>query len=270
LKKKSNKKEVLSGGLRKQGFIKKNTKNSPLLSVITVVYNNKKYISDTIESVLTQAYSNIEYIIIDGKSTDGTFEIIKKYSEKIDYWLSEPDNGIYDAMNKGIMLTSGEIIGILNSDDWWEPETAQLIIEAYLKNEKADIFHGKIRPVDSSGIFLPARTHSNYFLKRLISTPFKHPAMFVTKRGYNNSGLFDLKYKTAADYDLMLRLIKDGAKDIFIDKILTNVRKVGITTGTNTVSSPDEIKEIIEKFAGLKLLGKFLVLMRQFIMWLKK
>ena len=95
-----------------------NSTNIPLITIITVSYNAVKTIEDTIVSVLGQTYNNIEYIIIDGGSTDGTLDIIKKYQDKITYWVSEPDKGIYDAMNKGIAKANGELIGIINSDDW--------------------------------------------------------------------------------------------------------------------------------------------------------
>ena len=99
--------------------------NSPLISIITVSYNAVKTIEDTITSVLNQTYSNIEYIIIDGASTDGTLEVIKKYQDDISIIVSEPDKGIYDAMNKGIERANGELIGIINADDWYEANAVE-------------------------------------------------------------------------------------------------------------------------------------------------
>ena len=106
------------GGLRMQGYYKKSYKDKPLISVVTVVYNGEKYLDQTIKSVLNQGYDNVEYIVIDGDSRDSTVDIIRKYEEHIDYWVSEPDAGIYDAMNKGASLCSGKYIAFLNADDW--------------------------------------------------------------------------------------------------------------------------------------------------------
>jgi len=106
----------------------------PLVSIITVVLNGRKTIEQTILSVRNQSYANIEYIIIDGGSTDGTINIIEKYSEGVDFWISESDNGLYDAMNKGIGYANGELIGLLNSDDYYESDAVSRVIEAYKSN----------------------------------------------------------------------------------------------------------------------------------------
>ena len=110
------KQKKITGGKRRRGSFKNNKKNEPLISVITVVLNNQKYLTKSINSVLKQSYKNFELIIIDGGSTDGTLEILRKNNNKIDFWISEKDKGLYDAMNKGIRLSRGSIISILNSD----------------------------------------------------------------------------------------------------------------------------------------------------------
>ncbi len=115
--------------------------NAPLISIITVVYNGEKYLKQAIESVINQTYKNIEYIIIDGGSTDNTLNIIKNYHQNISKWVSEPDNGLYDAMNKGIKLATGELIGMVNSDDWSELTAVEIIVNEYLKNDNKQIFH---------------------------------------------------------------------------------------------------------------------------------
>ena len=111
------KQKKITGGKRRRGIFKNNKKNKPLISVITVVLNNQKYLTKSINSVLKQSYKNFELIIVDGGSTDGTLEILRKNNNKIDFWISEKDKGLYDAMNKGIRLSRGSIISILNSDD---------------------------------------------------------------------------------------------------------------------------------------------------------
>ena len=112
-----------------------------LVSIITVVYNGEKYLQQTIDSVVNQSYRNIEFIIIDGGSTDGTLDIIKANEESVSKWISEPDEGLYDAMNKGIRLSRGEIIGMINSDDWYELDAVKIMVEAFLNNPTKNIFH---------------------------------------------------------------------------------------------------------------------------------
>ena len=114
--------------------------HQPKVSIITVCFNSAKTIRDTIESVINQTYKNIEYIIVDGGSTDGTIDIIKEYEPYIAKWVSESDDGIYDAMNKGIMMSTGEIIGLVNSDDFLELEAIKNVVKTYLKNINGDVF----------------------------------------------------------------------------------------------------------------------------------
>ena len=117
-----------------------NSYSSPLVSIITVVFNGERFIEKTINSVISQTYKNIEYIIIDGGSTDKTLDIIRQYEDRIDYWISEPDNGIYNAMNKGIKLSRGKLIGLINSDDWYMENAVETVVARYLANsDRANI-----------------------------------------------------------------------------------------------------------------------------------
>jgi glycosyltransferase involved in cell wall biosynthesis len=111
-------------------------RSEPLVSIITVVFNGERYLEETIKSVINQTYKNIEYIIIDGGSTDNTLNIIKKYEDKIDYWISEKDKGIYDAINKGIKLSRGELIGIINADDYYEIDVLEKVVSIYTKDSE--------------------------------------------------------------------------------------------------------------------------------------
>jgi glycosyltransferase involved in cell wall biosynthesis len=135
------------GGLRTQGCFKKSYDGQPLISIITVVYNGEKFLEETIESVISQSYANVEYIIIDGGSTDGTIDIIKKYEDKIDYWASEKDNGIYEAMNKGIELATGKWINFMNSGDSFYDNNILQNIFTKESLEEVDIIYGNIQVV---------------------------------------------------------------------------------------------------------------------------
>ena len=195
------KKLFYEGGIRLR---KKNTKNkSPLFSIITVVYNNEKYLEETILSVLKQSYKNFEYIIVDGGSTDRTLEIIKKYNNKINYWVSEKDKGIYDAFNKGMSLCRGNFIGIINSDDTYTKNSLK-IISSYIKKKPVfDFIFGSVRK--HWGIlhgYKPNKIFYSWGFYSSHSTGF-----FIRRSAAQKVGLYDLKYKYHADYDYFYRLI---------------------------------------------------------------
>jgi cellulose synthase/poly-beta-1,6-N-acetylglucosamine synthase-like glycosyltransferase len=136
------------GGLRTQGCFKKSFDDKPLISIVTVVYNGEAFLEETILSVINQAYDNVEYIIIDGGSTDRTIDIIKKYEDKLDYWISESDDGIYDAMNKGIDLVTGEWVNFVNSSDVLNGNAYTVILDCLVKNSnKCDVIAFGYPPV---------------------------------------------------------------------------------------------------------------------------
>jgi glycosyltransferase involved in cell wall biosynthesis len=198
----------------------------PLITVITVVFNGVKTLEETIKSVINQTYLNIEYIIIDGGSTDGTLDIIKKYEDSIDYWVSEPDKGIYDAMNKGIKLAAGYIIGIINSDDWYVEGALNEIFSAFNDNgEDIGVFHGDIFLVDENGSKLfsvkPPDIH------KIKSEMINHPSCFIEKKVYKIYGVYNNSFKVAADYDMLLKLFMLGIKFKYIPKQIANFRTGG-------------------------------------------
>lgn len=199
----------------------------PKVSIITVVYNGVKTLEETINSVLKQTYPNIEYIIIDGGSSDKSIDIIKSYAEHITHWVSEKDNGIYDAMNKGIKASTGDLIGIINSDDWYEPNAVENVVKAYAANPGIDVFHGLLRFVDSQGNFKSIAGHHISFIS---SGMIEHPTCFISTKLYKQIGLFDTQYKAAADYDFINRAVKHKANFLFIDAIIANFRVGGITS----------------------------------------
>ena len=197
------------------------------ISIITVAFNSGLTIKDTFDSIRSQDYDNIEYIVIDGNSSDETVDLIKSNEDIIHKWISENDKGIYDAMNKGISLATGDIVGILNSDDvYFEPQSISLVMNEFL-NKENDIVYGNINYVskDLSNIIRKWRS-SKYKLGR-----FKygwhppHPSFFVKKNLYTKYGTYDLDLSVAADFDVMLRFLeKHKAKSKFIDRVITKMR----------------------------------------------
>lgn len=218
------------GGLRRQELFKCSAPDNPLVSIITVVFNGDKHLENAIQSVINQTYENIEYIIIDAGSTDGTLDIIKKYEGHIDYWISEPDKGIYDGMNKGISLSTGEVIGLLNSDDWYENYTVHKVVEEYHKSSPFSIFFGDIRKFSLQGkatYLVP----STYPRKSLIyGCTINHPSCFVNIKTYQKIGVFNLSFDIAADYEFLLRAWKANINFYYISSVLTNFRVGGIST----------------------------------------
>jgi glycosyltransferase involved in cell wall biosynthesis len=193
----------------------------PLVSVITVVYNGERYIEDVIKSVLNQSYKNIEYIIIDGGSLDNTVSIIKKYQNFLAYWVSEKDNGISDAFNKGIARANGEIIGIINSDDWYERTTIETVV-ANIKESDVVYSDMQLWKNDKKDFVIKG---DHRFLTREMTV--SHPSVFVRKECYDHFGLFDTKYELAMDYDLMLRLMVNNCRFTYIPEMLANMRWQG-------------------------------------------
>ena len=197
----------------------------PLVSIITPSLNSEKTIEDTIKSVVNQTYSNIEYIIVDGGSRDGTLKIIERYQEKISRWISEPDQGIFDAMNKGIDLSSGEIIGIINSDDWYMEKAVEKVVNSYISHPETDIFFGDCMVVLEGIDFAFLRRGC---LSRLLEEmSINHPTCFITRSAYDKWGKFDTDFKFAADYELALRFYFSGAKFLYIPEVLAFMRKGG-------------------------------------------
>lgn len=193
------------------------------ISIITVCFNSKATIERTFISLLKQSYKNFEYIIIDGGSTDGTLELIEKYKDffkknNIDLKvISEKDKGIYDAMNKGIKNSNGQIIGILNSDDYYEIDTLKLISEV-LKDKKNIIVHGNLK-LTNGKIKKPKKLNPKFLINGMI---FYHPTFFVSRDVYSRIGNFDINYKIAGDFEFTYRAFKQGVQFKYLNKTLSN------------------------------------------------
>jgi len=203
---------------------------NPLVSIITVSFNSAATIAAAMESVLSQSYKNIEYIIVDGASTDATEEIIRQYQSKFSgrlSYVSEKDDGISDAFNKGIKMSQGQIIGILNSDDFYEPDTVKNAVQTFDK-ETGFVF-GDLNYVNGAGEQLYSY-HGDKNYPKII--PYRmpalnHPTVFVRKIMYDNHGLFDTAYKYAMDYELLLRFVVNGVFGKYNKNIITNMRLAG-------------------------------------------
>lgn len=175
-----------------------------LISVITACYNSEKTIRKTFDAMLAQTYQNYEYVIVDGGSTDGTLAIIEEYMPKFQgrmTCVSEPDKGIYDAMNKGIARCKGDLIGINNSDDWYEPDTLEQIVSHY-QGDKYEVVYGMERTIRDGKEFGVQFYHHDVLPQQMLT----HPTCFVTRETYADFGVFDSEhYRSSADYELMLR-----------------------------------------------------------------
>ena len=214
-------------------------------SIVTVCLNSAKTIRQTIESVIYQKYENIEYIIIDGGSTDGTVDIIKEYGDRITYWVSEKDNGLYDAMNKGISRATGDVISLLNSDDWYEPDILGKVKE-YFETYKVDMVCGSIRNIlDNEEVGL---TTSRYDLEKLhLRVQCMPPALFCKRCVYEQIGLFNTEFKITADFEWEMKAWQKRISCYNATDIFTNFRLTG-TSGQQKYLAMQENYEIARRY----------------------
>ena len=207
------------------------------ISIITATYNSGKTLRDTIESVLRQTYTDFEYIVKDGGSKDDTLEIVKEYAPKFGDKLkviSEPDQGIYDAMNKGIQMATGDVIGILNSDDFYTSADALQVIADTFANNDIDATYGDIHFVNDDDLSKCVRYYSSAIFRRSfmrLGLMPAHPSFYCKKAVYEKYGSFDTSYKVAADFENLLRIIYVGnIKTKYIPKDFVTMRTGGAST----------------------------------------
>jgi glycosyltransferase involved in cell wall biosynthesis len=198
------------------------------LTVITVCLNAARTIEATLRSVISQSCPGLEYIVVDGGSTDGTLDILEKYKPSLARLISEPDRGIYDAFNKGLALATGEIIGILNADDQYAPWTFETVLEASRLRPGCGVFYGALAVVDEARRRWTVYPRGDH--ERLVDAMIAHPASFVRKTLYERHGFFDENYKIAGDWDLFLRFRL--ARECFcpIDRVLTAFNNAGFSS----------------------------------------
>lgn len=232
------------GGKRTKGIKKESLSGKPLITVATVVFNNKALLEETIKSVLSQTYDNVEYIIVDGGSTDGTLEIIKKYESQLDYWVSERDRGVYDGMNKAVSLASGEWVHLLNSDDCYASSDVLSRVVPNLVNDNKDFYYGMLAYQISDSKTEMQRFSYNWlrYYALFYSAYIPHPSLFVSKKQYKSIGEYDIKYRIAADHDLILRLCKRFTPHL-LDFPITIMRAGGLS-GMNPERTFGEFKDV--------------------------
>ncbi len=204
------------------------------ISIITATYNSASTIKECIESVNAQTYKNIEHIIIDGASKDNTLEIINNLPNRVTKIVSEPDKGIYDAMNKGIKAATGDVIGILNSDDFFTSDNIIEIVVENFKNCDIDALYGDVHFVNPDDITKSVRYYSSAIFKpSLFRFGFMpaHPSFYMKRECYEKYGLYSLDYKIASDYDLLIRYLhREKIKYKYINKDFVTMRTGGVST----------------------------------------
>jgi glycosyltransferase involved in cell wall biosynthesis len=240
------------------------------ISIITVCFNAEKTLLDTIRSIQEQDYENIEYIVIDGGSSDGTVQLANKFSRVITHFMSEPDKGIYDAMNKGLNLASGDVIGVLNADDFYpNPQVISEVVTSFKNNPEVKMVLGNVDFVSESDLYKPIRKYSSFEFK-----PWKmrfgfmpaHPAAFIKNSAYKQVGSYKLGYKIAADFDMFVRmLIVERLPFIKVDKTYVRMRVGGVST-SGLDSYITTTKEILRSLKENRVYSNYLlVLMRLLI-----
>lgn len=200
---------------------------APKISVITICYNSENHIEETILSVITQSYENKEYIIIDGGSTDSTLSIIEKYHDRIDYFISEPDKGISDAFNKGIKVASGDVIGIINSDDKLVEDALRIVANNY--EDDVDLYRGVLKMWNDETGYVYNQYPTMNWAKLPIKMAVAHPSTFITKRAYNQYGGYNVGLKYSMDLDLLLRFERNQIVKKCIDYPLAYFRLGGVS-----------------------------------------
>ncbi|MFT2007738.1 glycosyltransferase family 2 protein [Pontibacter sp. 13R65] len=246
------------------------------ISIITIVYNNRETIADAIESVLSQTYPHIEYIVIDGLSTDGTVNVVKSYGNRISTFVSEKDKGLYDAINKGIGLATGEVIGLLHSDDMLAGKDTVADIARMFTTHQTDSVYGDLHYVQKEDTSKTVRNwvSGDYDRKNfLYGWMPPHPSFYVKRACYQKYGLFNTTFKSAADYELMLRfLYKHKISTAYLPEVLVRMRvggKSNVTLKNRIRANQEDYNAWVVNGLKPKIYTRFLKPLRKLKQFLK-
>lgn len=212
----------------------------PFFSIITIVFNGEKYLERTIKSVINQSFKDFEYIIIDGESTDNTLNIIRKYEKQIDFWKSEPDEGISDAFNKGIKYAKGKYIAFINADDYYTENAFSTVYEIAKKEEKVGVFCGAVNFYDNEKFLISSPSDVN---RITVESTIHHSSSFIKSDIFQVHQAFDKTLKYAMDYELFLRLHLEKVKFYPISEVLSE-RDINGTTLENSYKALEELRRI--------------------------
>lgn len=211
---------------------------APLISILTVVYNRRRFVRRAIESVVTQDFDDFEYVVVDGGSTDGTLEIIREFEDRIDDWISEPDAGLYFALNKGISRTTGQYIGIVHADDFLLSNNVLSRVAKEMSQVTAGIFHGNALAVVECPTFSTFRQETSSHAGILKShNHMVHPASFVKRSVYDQVGCYDTQYRYAADYEFFIRCVIAGIVFHHTDQMICGINQSDSERVSNTCNS---------------------------------
>jgi len=239
---------LLEGGRRPRGHHVAGTVERPLISVVTVVRNRADLVERTIKSVLEQTYPHIEYIVIDGASTDGTVDVLRRYDDRIDYWVSESDGGIFDAMNKGagFVKDPDAYVYFANSDDsLYSPFALERLVAG---GDGADIVYGKMVVTDGNASTVIGR---EVVLRDLAGETLNHPATLTRRRVFDEVGKFDTSFRIAGDYDFLVRCFARGVTTRFVPEIVSRMQMGGISEAQYLLSCKERKRVVREQFRSL-------------------
>ncbi len=239
------------GGLRTCYKYKRSYSDKPLITVITVVFNGENYLEKTILSVIEQTYDNVEYIIIDGGSDDGTLEIINRYSDRIDYWISQKDDGIYDAMNKGISLSTGDVINLLNGGDTYYNSKVLTIIAKEFNCYSPDLIYSKVQVLDESGALKHITGKKIQAKDFIFKMPICHQSIFYSLSIFKKIGLYRKDLLIVGDHEWMIRFYKNNGNAYFLDLITVNYSAGGFSVSIPFVNFKEKFKISKENYSLL-------------------
>lgn len=239
------------------------------VSIITVNLNGEATLERTIKSIVHQSYQNLEYLIIDGGSTDGSLNIINRYKDLIDVVLIEKDKGISDAFNKGIERATGGLIGIVSADDYLPEGSLEIIAEAWKNNQDVDVIHGNsiVFGLGSKRRFVvkPDKDFRAIWKRQ----PLKHSAMYITRKAYLKFGKYDIKYHLAMDYELVLRFYLKNASFAYINKVI-GAFCIGGINDQNFVKTMAEVRDISIYYGNLKIKAHYWFFIKVTKLYIKK